>query len=298
MHMHLPRQSSRFVSALQIVGTLVGIPVGLATIYSVYHSSFTVEARCETLRGNIVGLLDKSADATTLRMLVKRDVTTFEDTCGAVDPDAVKAFKHLLAARTAPAPQVAPVAPATAPQQTAHEAVQKPIQKLVQKPVEAVKQAAPPKPAPVVVESKPVRATAKASDAKASDAKASDAKPSDVKATDSGQSDEKWVASVREALIHSPAHDDAAVAAPSVAPSQPAPPPRVLGTLPTSLAPPAVPALPAPVAVAAPPAPPPTADHPVPPGSIPNDMPAEKPAEAANHSWMSKVPILNRVVGN
>jgi len=286
MHMHLPRQSSRFVSALQIVGTLVGIPVGLATIYSVYHSSFTVEARCETLRANIVGLLDKSADATTLRMLVKRDVTTFEDTCGAVDPDAVKAFKHLLAARTAPAPQVAPVAPATA------EAVQKPIQK-VQKPVEAVKQAAPPKPAPVVVESKPVRATAKASDAKASDAK-----PSDAKAADSGPSDEKWVASVREALIHSPAHDDAAIAAPSVAPSQPAPPPRVLGTLPTSLAPPAVPALPAPVAVAAPPAPPPTADHPVPPGSIPNDMPAEKPAEAANHSWMSKVPILNRVVGN
>src|SRR5689334_8470371 len=52
MHMHLPRQSSRFVSALQIVGTLVGIPVGLATIYSVYHSSFTVEARCETLRAN------------------------------------------------------------------------------------------------------------------------------------------------------------------------------------------------------------------------------------------------------
>src|SRR6185503_18307322 len=123
-------------------------------IYSVYHSSFTVEARCETLRANIVGLLDKSADATTLRMLVKRDVTTFEDTCGAVDPDAVKAFKHLLAARTAPAPQVAPVAPATA------EAVQKPIQKLVQKPVEAVKQAAPPNPAPAIVEAKPVRATA------------------------------------------------------------------------------------------------------------------------------------------
>jgi hypothetical protein len=295
MHMHMPRQSSRFGSALQIVGTLIGIPVGLATIYSVYHSSFTVEARCETLRANIVGLLDKSADASTLRMLVKRDVTTFDDTCGAVDPDAVKAFKHLLAARTTPAPQIAPVAPALPPQQTAHEPVQKPVQK----PVELVKQAAPPpQPAPAIVESKPVRSDAKTSDAKASDVKTSDMKAADVKASDSGTSDEKWVASVREALIHSPTHDDAAGAAPS----QPAPPPRVLGTLPTlppaSLAPPAAPSLPAPVAVAAPPAPPPAADHPVPPGSIPEAALADKPAETSNHSWMSKVPILNRVVGN
>jgi len=111
-------------------------------------------------------------------------------------------------------------------------------------------------------------------------------------------------------LIHSPAHDDAVEAGA---------PARVLGKLPVTPAPPvapansaisspatplavtaplAAPALPTPVAVAAPPAPPPAADHPVPPGSIPDDMPAEKPAEAANHSWMSKVPILNRVVGN
>ena len=99
---------SRFMTAVQVIGTLVGIPVGLASAYSIYHSNFTVEARCETLRGSIISMLDKSADASTLRMLVRRDVVTFETNCGVVDPDAVKAFKALLAAKDLPkaAPKV------------------------------------------------------------------------------------------------------------------------------------------------------------------------------------------------
>jgi hypothetical protein len=303
---HHPVRHSRLATSLQVIGTLLGIPVGLASAYSVYHANFSDEARCETLRANIVSLLDKSADATTLRMLARRDVIAFETTCGAVDPDAVKAFNHLLAARTAPAPQIAPEAvPDTTPHQTAHETAQMPAPKPVHKPVEVVKQAAPPKPAAAIVESKPVR-----TDAKTVDTKTSDTKTSDVKIPDTKSSDENWVASVREALIHSPAHEDAAAAI-SAAPSQPAPPPRVLGTLPTPMAPPAQPALaptslaappaptlPAPVAVAAPPAPPPAADHPVPPGAIPEAVLMGKQAEPPSHSWMSKVPILNRVVGN
>lgn len=307
---HPVRHTSRLATTLQIVGTLLGIPVGLASAYSVYHANFSDEARCETLRANIVSLLDKSADATTLRMLARRDVIAFGTACGAVDPDAVKAFNHLLAARTTPAPQIAPqAAPAPPPQQTAHEPVQKPV--------EVVKQAPPPKPA--VVEAKPIHTEAKASDAKPSDAripdgKISDAKTPEVKARDSRTSDEKWVASVRDALIHSPAHDEAAGATASAAQSQPAPPQHVLGTLPaplrtprptsvapTSLAAPAAvaaPSLPAPMAIAAQPAPPSAAEHPVPPGSIPDTALPDKPAETSNHSWMSKVPILNRVVGN
>jgi hypothetical protein len=58
---------------------------------------------------------------------------------------------------------------------------------------------------------------------------------------------------------------------------------------------PEAPSLPPPVAVAPPP---PAADHPVPPGSIPEATLADKATEAPSHSWMSKVPILNRVVGN
>ena len=93
---------SRFMTAVQVISTLVAIPVGLASVYSIYRSNFTAEARCETLRGSIISMLDKSTDASTLRMLLRRDVVTFETSCGAVDPDAVKAFKALLAAKAAP----------------------------------------------------------------------------------------------------------------------------------------------------------------------------------------------------
>ena len=119
---------SRFVSFVQIAGSLLAVPLGLASGYSIYHANFSAEARCQGLRGNIVSMLDKSADASTLRILVRRDVAAFEQSCGAVDPDAVAAFKTLLAHK--------PVA-------TAHAAAAKPpakpaaIKQTVAKPVEA-----------------------------------------------------------------------------------------------------------------------------------------------------------------
>ena len=67
-------------------------------------------------------MLDKSTDASTLRMLVRRDVVTFETSCGAVDPDAVKAFKALLQ-RPRPRPSTPPAA--------------EPPKQVVQEPVEA-----------------------------------------------------------------------------------------------------------------------------------------------------------------
>ena len=279
---HGHAHSSRFMTAVQVIGTLVGIPVGLASAYSIYQSNFAVEARCETLRGSIISMLDKSADASTLRMLVRRDVVTFETNCGAVDPDAVKAFKALLAAKTAP--------PAPAPRQ---QIVREPVHQ----PAEVVKQAAPPKaaPTPVVVEAKPVQ-------------------------RDTETSDANWIASVRDALTHAPAQDDAvgtpapAQAPPAVQPAPPAqvvheatppaarqPPHAVQEAPPVSLAAPVVPALPAPVPVASAPAPAAIADHPVPPGSIPNAQadakPADKPAEKSGHSWIADIPIVNRVIG-
>ncbi len=267
-HGHGASHPSRLVSVLQLAGSLLAIPVGLASAYSIYHTNFTAESRCESLRGSIVSMLDKSADASTLRMLVRRDVATFENKCGAVDPDAVKAFKMLLTAK--PAPAAAP------PQQAAHEPVHQ---------AEPVKQVALPKtaPAPVAAEAKPVEAKPVYRDAAASDA--------------------NWIASVREALVHAPAAHEDAVEAPVAVPAPPAvqpPTPRVVHEAPPiSLAAPAAPALPAPVAVATVPAPAPAADHPVPPGSIPDAAPAAEPAEAASgHSWLSKIPLLNRVVGN
>ncbi len=87
----------RFVSTLQIVGTLLGVPLGLASGYSIYRANFSPETTCQALRTNIIGMLDKNVDATTRRMLVRRDIEAFEQNCGAVDPDAHAAFKTLLA---------------------------------------------------------------------------------------------------------------------------------------------------------------------------------------------------------
>jgi hypothetical protein len=110
----------RWMTALQVAGSLLAIPVGLASAYSIYHANFSPESRCQGLRANIVSMLDKSADAATLRMLIRRDVMAFEQTCGAVDPDAVAAFKALLTkkppavAQSSPRPAAAPAAPAVA----------------------------------------------------------------------------------------------------------------------------------------------------------------------------------------
>ena len=49
--------------------------------YSIYKSNFSAEASCQALRANIITMLDKKADASTLRMLVQRDLVTFERDC-------------------------------------------------------------------------------------------------------------------------------------------------------------------------------------------------------------------------
>jgi hypothetical protein len=102
---HTPPRSlaARFTGAIQLVGSLVGIPLALIGGYSTYHATFSPEGRCQALRANIVSMLDKKTDATTLRLLVQKDVVTFEQECGAVDADAATAFKNLLASEKAPA---------------------------------------------------------------------------------------------------------------------------------------------------------------------------------------------------
>jgi hypothetical protein len=89
---------ARFTSSVQLLGSLVGIPLALIGGYSTYHATFSPEGKCQALRANIVSMLDKKTDATTLRLLVQRDVVTFERDCAEVDADAAAAFKNLLAA--------------------------------------------------------------------------------------------------------------------------------------------------------------------------------------------------------
>lgn len=103
----LPRsRSQRFTGVVQLIGSVIGIPLALASGYSLYRANFSPESACQSLRAGIVSMLDKNADASTLRMLVHRDVVRFENECGAYDPDAVAAFRTLLAAERAPARHV------------------------------------------------------------------------------------------------------------------------------------------------------------------------------------------------
>jgi hypothetical protein len=90
--------ATRFTSGIQLVGSLVGIPLALIGGYSTYHATFSPEGRCQALRANIVSMLDKKTDATTLRLLVQKDVVTFERECGSIDANAAAAFRNLLAA--------------------------------------------------------------------------------------------------------------------------------------------------------------------------------------------------------
>ncbi len=97
---------TRTLNVLQLLGALIAVPVGIGSAYSMYQANFSAEATCKSLRVNIVRMLDKNVDAGTRHMLVKRDVETFENTCGTVDPDATKAFKALLTANKPATPAV------------------------------------------------------------------------------------------------------------------------------------------------------------------------------------------------
>jgi len=282
---------ARAISALQIAGTLLAVPVGLGSAYSMYRANFSVEATCQSLRANIVAMLDRSVDTNARHMLVRRDVETFERTCGKVDPDATAAFKTLLAADKKSPPIVAPVAIAAPPRTEAKpEAVARKAESRLDA---TIKQPGTSTPS-VAVEAKPVQ-------------------------RDTTTTDAIWMAAVRQALMkdalvthgHDPAQ--ASVAAPTtVATAPPAAAQaaqagqvvapmsldkRTLGelrTAPVSLAAPApisAPALPPPASVASAPAPQADDGHPVPPGAIPDVVPANT-GTAEDHSNRSRLGAL------
>ena len=204
-------RAARFMTVLQMAGSLLAIPVGLASAYSIYRANFSPETACQNLRANIVGMIDKKIDAGTRRMLVGRDVETFEKTCAAVDPDAVAAFKTLLSAEKAPA--------------IAHAAVpaKENLRKAEPRPAVAVKREPAPAPAP-----------------------ARPAAPQPAQPHDTAVSDTKWLAAVRGALVapeHSriappPSATPLAVQVPPATDAPALPPPTAVTSVPAQ--PPAV----------------------------------------------------------
>jgi hypothetical protein len=296
---------SRFVTALQLTGSLLAVPVGIASAYSFYRANFSPETTCQNLRGGIVAMLDKSVDAATRRILVRRDVEAFEKTCGTVDPDATAAFKTLLEVeKTAPPTKAATAAAPAAKTQHVETAPKETVRKI--------------EPRPQTVTKQPAASVANA-----------EAEPA---RREPAVSDTQWLDAVRQALVTHKREiraaepvkapvatepttkampHEAALPATAAAPSVPtATPPAASVPAVTPPAPmvPAAPALPAPISIA----PPPAAqqadtDYPVPPGAIPDSAPPAEKAEAAKpeerspsrvRKWISEIPLLGSVVEN
>jgi len=291
---------ARFVTVIQMVGSLLAVPIGIASAYSFYRANFSPETTCQNLRSGIVAMLDKSVDAATRRILVRRDVEAFEKTCGSVDPDATAAFKTLLNGEKASHTAAVAAAPATPK-----------VQRVDALPKEPLRRAEP-----------RTQAAAKQPVANAATVEAEPAHHDPV------VTDTQWLDAVRQALVtqkqkirdpqlakppataepaaRSMPHE-AALPAPTAAPSTPVVAPAAPSAPVVATAPPAAPALPAPISIASPPPPQQAdADHPVPPGAIPDQLPpaeaeAAKPDEKGHsrvRKWISEIPLLGSVVEN
>ncbi|WP_162826863.1 hypothetical protein [Pseudolabrys taiwanensis] len=329
-----PPRTARVLSLLQLAGSFLAIPVALGSAYSVYNANFSPDTQCQQLRASIIAMIDKKIDAATRRMLVRRDVETFEKSCGAFDPDAKAAFVTLLQAQ----PRTVPERPVAAPKADVAkaEAVKAEAAKVEAAKAEPVKaepartevrkiEIARPEPVkaeapkPEVAKAEPVKSEAVKSEAPArevarkpearSTAVAKQAAPAaaETEAFDPAVNDARWLDAVRGALVsHDGAREAAAIMKPR-APAEEAP------ALRSSVAPTAAavqpevtaPALPPATAVGEAPAPSQRAaasgdDHPVPPGAIPDQPPLDI-AQAGNgekrsSSWISNIPLVGQIL--
>ena len=272
----------RFVTVIQMIASLLAVPVGIGSTYTFYRANFSPETTCQSLRNGIIAMLDKGVDASTRRILVRRDVESFEKTCAAVDPEATAAFKALLAVEKSPSVAAAPATKA----QPNDAAPKEQVHKAEPRPQATPKQAATNAQAPVAQNVRREPAV----------------------------SDTQWLDAVRQALVtHQP---DARPVESSK--SRPMPPPTAPPAAAAASAPPATatpapavaPTLPPPVAIAPVPAQrnaaqPKDPDHPVPPELIPSSETVAttetKPDESGRSrigKWISAIPLLGPVVDN
>jgi hypothetical protein len=284
---------ARAINALQIVGTLLAVPAAIGSAYSMYRTNFSVEATCQSLRSNIVAMLDKGVDADARHMLVRRDVEAFQAACGAVDPDATAAFKVLLANEKKSAPVLAPAAAPVAIAPPKAEAKS-----------ETVARKAEPRP----------DVTAKQPTAKVNPVTAVAVAPA---RRDDAVSDTLWLDAVRQALVnHVPAPARASEPAkgqsalqtlPGISPKpQDLKPQDISAPVRARIAPSTVPDAPAPpmslaapIQVSAPvahaPAPQTDDGHPVPPEAIPDANPADAEKAASRSridALIAKIPFV------
>jgi hypothetical protein len=319
---------ARTMGLLQVLGTVLAIPVGIGSAYTMYKSNFTAEASCQVLRANIIQILDKGVDASARHMLVRRDVEAFEKTCGGVDPDAAAAFKGLLAAdktsvaaaprRVEVQPKAADVKPAevkaaeTKPLERKIETKVEAAAKPVAKPVAVVAVAAPPQRDAVKSDTEWLDAVRGALKAPPADATADVAEPKvETQAVESEgkPAEAKHDAKAADAKA---AEAKAAIAAPLVRQAvREAPPMSIENVRTPPLATVVAPTLPPPSAVGSVPGPREEArveprletvradNHPVPPGAIPDPPPTDiTPTEERSRigQLISHIPFANRLL--
>ena len=272
---------TRFISGFQAISTLIGVPLALASGYTLYRTNFSPDTTCANLRASIVSMLDKNVDPATRRALVKRDIEAFEASCGAVDPDAHAAFKALLSADKAVV-QAAPAAKAAPkPVVVAKEAPKDTVKDNAKEPVKAELR-------PAIVEKKAVVATPVEAEQPAQDA---------------AMTDTRWLDAVRQALVDEPA--EAKVVAKDVVPKELTKPLPVVPNKPGepvlqpnwTVTEPAVQpvshggAMPLPPPVAVVNAPSADPNRPVPPASVPAAQYAH-----TNGSWIAQIPFVGRII--
>jgi len=280
-----PPRLLRFVTMMQLLGSVLAVPIGLASAYSIYRANFSPETTCQNLRTNIVSMLDKSVDAGTRHMLVRRDVEAFEQNCGAVDPDATAAFKTLLAADTAPkAPAIAAAPPAPKAERNAT-----PVKEVERK----EEHKAEPRPQQIVKHTPAIKTPI----------------ASDWVHREPAVSDAQWLDAVRQAmathreelqpaeavkpraLAVAPRPAQEAAVQPIAAPADAAPAPVAAPVMLAPTAPPAAVATPRP-----------DANHPVPPGAIPDPAEVAAVDSDRHHSrirrWIAKIPLMGNVIDN
>ena len=285
-----PPRVVRFVTAIQMIGSLLAVPVAVGSAYTFYRANFSPETTCQSLRSGIIAMLDKGVDASTRRILVRRDVEAFEKTCAAVDPEATAAFKALLAAEKSPPP----VAAAVAPKAQANDSAPKEV---VRKP--EPKPQAPPKQAATNTQAPAAQNVRR----------------------DSSESDTQWLDAVRQALVtHQPESRPVEgpkarpMPQPSARPAQreaePSAPPATAPTATATPAPAVAPVLPPPVAIAPTPAQKNAVqtqdpDRPIPPESIPSsetvavtETKTDETGRSRIGKWISAIPLLGTVVDN
>jgi len=308
---------TRMVSSVQIIGSLLAVPLGLASGYSMYKANFAVDTTCQNLRASIVAMLDKNVDAATRRMLVRRDITTFEQTCGDFDPDAHAAFKTLLAAppaATAAAPKLRSALPAT---EVARKAEPKADVKVEAK---AEPKSEPKSEAKAEPKSEPRQIAEKTP--------AAAPQPASIESIEREAvlSDTRWLAAVREALVtnnpepvikgSAPANLEVPKPAGSetLAVARPATPPVQLQptwTVPAQVEAPAVAAAPTAAPLVAAPIPavdvpnrvtPVVDDRPRPPAPITGPAPINGATDSDDStpsrigSWIAQIPLVGRVI--